>query len=122
MSLIRRDRINEELKKSASEIIREMKDPRVSGMATIIRAEVTPDQKQAKLFVSVYDNDEQSRKETIAALNHAAGFIGHEIGQRMILRRIPALKFVLDTSIEYSVHISNVLNSLNIQGGDASHE
>lgn len=122
MSLIRRDRINEELKKSVSEIIREMKDPRVSGMTTITRAEVTPDQKQAKLLVSVYDKDEQVRKETIDALNHGAGFIGRELGRHMLLRRIPALKFMLDTSIEYSVHISGILDTLNIQGGDASHE
>ncbi|HOR13840.1 MAG TPA: ribosome-binding factor A, partial [Clostridia bacterium] len=57
MSAIRQDRLNEEIKKAVSEIIFEMKDPRVSSMATITQAEVTNDLKQAKLRVSVYEQD-----------------------------------------------------------------
>ncbi len=78
----------------------------------IILAEVTNDLKQAKLRVSVYEEDELLRKGTIDALNHAAGFIARELGHRMQIRRVPVLKFVLDTTIEYSVHISKILNSL----------
>lgn len=116
MASIRQDRVNEEVKKTVSEIIREMKDPRVSEMTTITLAEVTNDLKQAKLRVSVYEEDEQSRKGTVEALNHASRFIARELGQRMQIRRLPAIKFVLDTTIEYSVHISKILNSLNIPG------
>ena len=56
------------------------------------------------------------------ALNHANGFIARELGRRMQIRRLPMLKFMLDTSIQYSVHISKVLNSLNIQQDDAEEE
>lgn len=118
MSAIRQDRMNEEVKKVVSEIIREMKDPRISAMTTITQAEVTNDLKQAKMHVSVYEQDEQVRKGTIDALNHAAGFIARELGQRMQIRRLPAMKFVLDTSIEYSVHIAHILNSLDISKED----
>lgn len=115
MSAIRQDRINEEVKKIVGEIIREMKDPRVSQMATITQAEVTNDLKHAKLYVSVYEENEEQRGDTIAALNHAAGFITRELGQRMQIRRLPAIKFILDTSIEYSAHINKILGTLNIR-------
>lgn len=113
MANVRYDRINEEVKKAISEIIREMKDPRISPMTTIMSAEVTNDLKQAKVRVSVYDKDDAVRAESVAALNRAAGFIRHELGNRIDLRALPQLKFTLDNSIEYSVHIAQILNDLN---------
>ncbi len=113
MANIRYDRINEEVKKTISEIVRDLKDPRISPMTTIMSAEVTTDQKQAKIKVSVYDKDDTVREETVAALNRAAGFIRHELGNRMVLRQLPQLKFILDNSIEYSVRIAGILRELN---------
>ena len=113
MANIRYDRINEEVKKAISEIVREMKDPRISQMTTIMSAEVTNDLKQAKVRVSVYDPDDAVREASVAALNRAAGFIRHELGARVDLRALPQLKFTLDNSIEYSVHIAQILNDLN---------
>lgn len=113
MANIRYDRINEEVKKAISEIVREMKDPRISQMTTIMSAEVTNDLKQAKVRVSVYDPDDAVRESSVAALNRAAGFIRHELGTRVDLRALPQLKFTLDNSIEYSVHIAQILNDLN---------
>lgn len=112
MSAIRSDRMNEELKKTISEIVREMKDPRLSNMTTITGVEITRDLKYAKVRVSVYDRQEQVRHETVEALNHAAGFVAREVVQRMLIRRVPALRFLLDDSIAYSVHISEILNEL----------
>ena len=106
MSAIRSDRMNEEVKKTMTAIIREMKDPRISPMTTLTTVEVTNDLKYAKLRVSVYDEDEAVRRGTVDALNHAAGFLRHELGQRMLIRSAPALKFQLDDSIAYSVHIA----------------
>ncbi len=115
MSAIRGDRMNEEVKKTVSEIIRELKDPRISPMTTITQAEVTNDLKHAKLHVSVYDADDHAREEAVSALNHAAGFIVRELGKRMQIRQLPQMKFVLDNTIAYSVHISQVLQQLNIK-------
>lgn len=112
MANIRGGRINEEVKKTISDIVRDLKDPRVSPMTTIMSAEVTNDQKLAKVKVSVYDADEAVRTETVAALNRAAGFIRRELGARMDLRQLPQLKFTLDHSIEYSVHIAGILDEL----------
>ena len=117
MSAIRMDRLNEEIKQVLSEIVREMKDPRVSPMTIITQVEITPDLKYAKAKVSVYDKDDQQRLATVEALNHASRHIVHELGQRMQIRRLPQMKFILDTSIEYSAHISKILNDLKVQDG-----
>lgn len=113
MSVIRSDRMNEEVKKGISEIVREMKDPRVSAMTTITSCEVTRDLKYAKVRVSVYDKDDKARRETVETLNRAAGFIAHELGGRILIRHVPQLSFQLDDSIAYSVHISEILQSLH---------
>ena len=113
MSEIKNDRRNEELRKTVSEVIRDMKDPRISDMATITNVEMTKDLKYAKLRVSVYDEDDGARQKTVEALNHAAGFIAHEAGQRMQIRRVPQMTFFLDNSIEYSVHISKLIDQLH---------
>ena len=113
MPSVRYDRINEELKKALSEIVREMKDPRISPMTTILRVEATNDLKLAKVKVSVYDKSDDISKETVAQLNRAEGFIARDLGKRVDIRRIPTLKFTLDDSIEYAVHISEIINQLN---------
>lgn len=113
---IRRQRINEEIKKGISDIIREMKDPRVATLTSVLFVEVTSDLKWATVRVSVYDPDEKKRAGTVDALNGAGGFIARELGRRVDLRRMPQLKFVQDTSIEYSVHISDVIRRIGAEG------
>ena len=110
---VRYERMNEEIKKTISEIIKEMKDPRICEMTTIMSVDVTNDLKQAKVMVSVYDKDDQLRRDTVDALNHGSGFITRELGRRMQLRVLPKLQFKLDSSIEYSVHISKIIDSLH---------
>ncbi|MDR0840622.1 MAG: 30S ribosome-binding factor RbfA [Christensenellaceae bacterium] len=110
---IRYQRMNEEIKKTLSEILRELKDPRVSPLASIMGVEVTNDLKHAKVKVSVYDKEQEPREQTVAALNKAEGFIAREVGRRMQIRALPKFKFLLDDSIEYSVHISGILRELH---------
>ena len=112
MPSVRYDRINEEIKKALSEIIRDMKDPRISPMTTVLLVEATNDLKIAKVRISVYDKSDDVRRETVAQLNRAEGFIARELGKRVDLRRIATLKFSLDDSIEYAVHISEIINKL----------
>ena len=115
MSAIRQNRINEEVRKVLTEIIREMKDPRISPMTTLTSCEVTRDLKYAKVRVSVYSENEAERKETVDTLNHASGYLVSELGNRIRLRALPSLKFTLDDSIAYSIHISEILNSLHAE-------
>ena len=118
MATFRADRRNEEVKKTISEVIREMKDPRISPMTALTKVEVTKDLKYAKVKVSVYDEDEKKRVSSVEALNHAAGFISHELGARMRIRAVPSIKFTLDNSISYSVRISEILNELHKADGN----
>ena len=113
MATFRTDRRNEEVKKTISEVIREMKDPRISPMTALTEVEVTKDLKYAKVKVSVYDDDEKKRISSVEELNHAAGFISHELGMRMRIRAVPSIKFTLDNTIAYSVRISEILNELH---------
>lgn len=116
MSAIRTDRMSEEVKKVLSEIIREMKDPRILPMTSLTDVHVTPDFKYAKAKVSVYDEDEAARAACVSALNHAAGFMSRELGNRIRIRCLPQITFTLDDSIAYSVHIGQLIAGLHKDG------
>ena len=122
MGFTRVDRINEEIKKALSDVIRDMKDPRISPLTTVMRAEATNDLKQCKVWISVYDRNDEVRSETVAQLNRAEGFIAREMGRRIDLRHIPKFIFKLDDSIEYSVHISEILSGLDISRKESDPE
>lgn len=104
------DRISEEVRRELDKIIREdVRDPRVGGTFSILRAEVTRDLKFCKVRVSVLENDK--REPLIAALKNAAGFIRRELGHRVQLRYTPELIFELDTNIEYAARINEILKN-----------
>jgi len=104
------DRISEEVRREIDKIIREdVRDPRVGGTFSILRADVTRDLKFCKVRVSVLENDR--REPLIAALKKAAGFIRRELGHRVQLRYTPELIFELDTNIEYAARISQILRT-----------
>lgn len=104
--------ITTEFKKALSEIIRtEIDDPRVSDMASVTHVEMSKDLKYAKAYISVYDT-EKKKKSTIDTLTHAQHFIKNEIGRRIRIRRLPEIKFLLDSSIEYSSKISELLKKV----------
>ncbi len=113
------ERMEADFQRSISEAIREMKDPRVATVTSVIRTELTKDLKHAKVFVSVYDEDPARRDEVIAVLGKASGMLGHAIGGKMTMRRIPALHFVLDDSIAYSAHINELLQKINAERAES---
>ncbi len=104
--------IESEFKRALSDIIRnDMKDPRVSEMASVTRVEISKDLRYAKAYISVFDT-EKKKASTIETLAHAEHFIKNEIGARINIRRLPEISFILDTSIEYSSHISELLKKV----------
>lgn len=114
MSYQRIDRISEQVRREVDAIIREdLSDPRVKGTYSITRADVTRDLRYAKVYVSVLD--EADRAPMMAALKKAAGFIRHELGQRMIIRYAPEILFELDQNIEYGIHIASVLKQVQAE-------
>lgn len=110
----RTQQIGEEIQHILSEIIQyELKDPRV-GFATVVGVDVSADLQHAKVRISVLDAAE--RTETMAVLERAKGFMRHQLAQQMRhLRSIPELHLVLDTSLDYSMHIDEVLRQVELE-------
>lgn len=107
----RTDRISEEVKRELSAVVRELKDPRIPIMTTVVNVRVTKDLKFAKAYISVM-GDEKIRREALTALKSASGFIRREIGSRLNLRNTPEFTFAEDDSIEYGAHINEILKKL----------
>ena len=115
MSFKRTDRISEEVKKELSSVIRELKDPRIPMMTSVVKVDVTNDLRYAKAYISIMGTDEE-KKDAIKGLTAAAGFIRREIGSRIKLRCVPEFSFVIDTTIEYGAHINKLLNDISKEG------
>lgn len=107
MNYDRINRISEEVRKALDDIIRNsVKDPRVSGIFSITRADVTRDLSFCTVKVSVLEAEK--REGTLEALKSAAGFIRSELGRKVKLRALPELIFELDTGMEYADHINRL--------------
>ncbi len=115
MSFKRTDRISEEVKKELSNVIRELKDPRIPMMTSVVKVDVTNDLRYAKAYISIMGSDEE-KKDAIKGLTAAQGFIRREIGSRIKLRCVPEFSFVIDTTIEYGAHINKLLNDISKEG------
>lgn len=114
MPRVRVQRVAEQMKKEIAEVIRtEVKDPRI-GFATITRVDVANDLQFAKVYVSVL-GEEQSRQQTMDALQRALGFIRGEVSRRLRMRVAPELSLRLDESGEYSAHIEGMLRQLRVE-------
>lgn len=103
-------RINEEVKKEISALIREeIKDPRLTAMISVTAVKVTKDLSYAKVYVSIFCKDEEEKNSNFEALKNAAGFIRKEIARRINLRQSPQIIFELDDSIDYGMHIDELI-------------
>ena len=111
MANYRSGRINDEMQKEVAQILREVKDPRVSrAFVSVIAAEVTPDLKYAKIFYSFLNQSDP--KEVAQGLKAASGYIRRELSSRMNLRITPELTFIRDNSIAHGAHIAQLLNGI----------
>ncbi|NLK20806.1 MAG: 30S ribosome-binding factor RbfA [Epulopiscium sp.] len=110
----RMTRINEEIKKEISDIIRQdLKDPRINQlMVSVINVDTTNDLKHCKVYISVM-GDKNQKEGVLEGLKSAGGFIRREIARRINLRNTPEFIFKLDDSIEYGIHLSKILDDIN---------
>ena len=112
MASVRLDRMSEEIKKALGDIILfEVKDPRMSSLVSVLRVDLAGDLSSAKVHLSIL-GDAKIKKETMDAIKGARSFITRELGKKIKIRKLPHLLFVEDTSIEYSVHMEKILNSI----------
>lgn len=105
----RHERVAEEIRHEVSAMLAgELKDPRLAGLVTVTEVRLSPDLKQARIFVSVLGSEEE-QDSAHAALTSAAGFVRHELTERLQLRRAPAVEFILDRSEQYGQRIEDLL-------------
>lgn len=105
-------RINNEVMRELSEIIRESKDPRIHPFTSVVAVDVATDLKTCKVYVSVLGTDED-RKKTKEGLKSAEGFMRRELAHRLNLRNTPELTFIMDTSIEDAMEMMKKIDEVN---------
>jgi len=114
----RTERVSDQIRMEIADILmRRVKDPRV-GFVTVTAVDVTADLKQAWVYVTVLQQGAQEA-ETLGALSRAEGFIRGELGRRLTLRYVPALKFVKDTSIDRVTRVLNLLDEVRPKSAES---
>ncbi len=108
---IKNTRINGEVQRELSSIIRTVKDPRIAMMTSVTRAEVAPDLKTCKVYISVLGS-EQEKEDTREGLKSATGYIRRMLAKNLNLRNTPELFFTMDESIEYGVHMASLIEEV----------
>lgn len=114
MSATRMGRINEEIQRTLSDLIRTVKDPRVHGLISITAVDTTADLKYAKVYVSSLDQSDM--KEVLKGLKSASGYLRRELGHTLSLRATPELTFLQDDSMVKGAHILQVMEDLDREG------
>jgi ribosome-binding factor A len=108
----RHERVAEEIRHEVSILLSgELKDPRIAGLVTVTEVRVSPDLRQARVFVSVTGTDAE-QLSTLKGLQAASGFVRRELTERLGLRRSPEVHWTLDKSEEYGEHIEDLLRQV----------
>ena len=112
MASFKMGRISADIQRELSVLLREVKDPRVSKLLSIVKIDVSGDLSYAKVYVSAIDGP-AATAESVAGLKNAAGFLRRELGRHLSLRKVPELRFVADDSIVQSAHIAQIIDSFD---------
>ncbi len=112
-------RLNEQIREELADLLRRhIRDPRLGGIISITDVETSADLAVARVHVSVLGSDEEAA-EALRALRHAAGYLRRELGERIRVRRLPALDFRLDPSIARGARVLQLLREINAQDEQA---
>lgn len=105
-------RISADIQRELSALLREVKDPRVSKLLSIVKIDVSGDLSYVKVYISAIDGP-AATAASVKGLKSAAGFLRRELGHRLSLRKTPELRFVEDDSIVQSAHIAQIIDSFD---------
>ncbi|MCI8650620.1 MAG: 30S ribosome-binding factor RbfA [Anaerotruncus sp.] len=111
MGSYKTSRTSEDMKRELSDIMRSLKDPRVTGLLSIVKLDLSGDMSHCKVYISSMDGLDAA-KNAVKGLTNASGYIKHELNLRMKLRKLPELHFIADDSIAHSAGISRLLDDL----------
>ena len=121
MAGFKHGRITSDIQLAMSELMREVKDPRVSPLIGVVKVDVSGDLSYATVYVSAIEGYEKT-VESVKGLKNAAGFLRRELGNRLKLRKVPELRFVADDSIIKSAQIMNIIESFDHSDEDQKQE
>jgi ribosome-binding factor A len=114
MKSLRGVRLSGEYQKAIYEILSsKVKDVNLTEMFSILKCDVTPDLKHAKVYISIFSTSQEKKQATFAAIERAAGFVRHELAQIMMMRTVPEIHFIYDDSMEYSDKINKLLHKIS---------
>ena len=114
MAQFRTGRVSHDVQREITDIMRQLKDPRISGLLSIVKVNVTNDFSYADVYVSSMEGF-AAAQEAVKGLKSAAGFIRRELSHRMKLRKTPELRFIADDSIAKSAEIGRILDDIKPQ-------
>ena len=121
MASNRINRINEEIQKELSNLLRPVKDPRVAEtMISITRVETTPDLRYTKVYVSVLQSEKAN--EALKGLKSAGGYLRRQLGTNLQLRYAPEIVWALDDSITYGAKMLKLINSLGVSNDEDTEQ
>ena len=113
----RTQRLNVQFREELSELVlHELRDPRLHGMVSITRVDISPDMEKAEVYTSVL-GEAEDKESTMNALTAAAPFLRRQLLERLHIRRIPVLHFRLDQSIEEAAHILDLMRKIEKGSG-----
>lgn len=117
MAGYRSERLGDEIMSQIADILRSVKDPRLQGIISITRVEVTADTKYAKVFVSAL-GDEERLSEVMKGFRSCAGYIRRELARRLQLRHTPELSFVPDAGLIRGRRTLDIMNEIKENSGE----
>ena len=121
MAGFRLGKATEDIRRELSDILRSVKDPRVSGLLSIVKIDLSGDMSYCKVYVSSLEGMESTR-QSVKGLTSAQGYIRRELGMRLHTRKTPELRFVADDSIEISAKISKRLEEIIPEENEANEQ
>ncbi len=114
MAGTRTEKLNSEFQKSIYEILtKKVKDVRLTEMFTILQVDTDKELQTAKVLVSIFSTDKEKSDLTFRAICDASGFIRQTLSKTMHIRTVPKFEFILDTSMQYSQRINDILSEIN---------
>ncbi len=116
------ERVNSLIRQEISELLRrQVKDPRLGNLVTVIDVSTSPDLRHAKIFISRIGSNEEEKQETLSVLAAASGFFRNELAKRLRLRHIPELSFQWDDSIERGDYLLQLIDEVSTDSSTEQH-
>ena len=112
----RTERLGSEFRKEIAAILSgalKDKEPALTGLISVTEADIAPDLKTAKIYISVYAVSEEKKKQSLAVIRENAGFVRRELARVMRLRTVPELNFLADESLEYGSRMDELFTKLH---------